>query len=81
MIQVEGVLPIHILIMIVITMIRGNEWVCNDTGGGWPKFWDKKDGAAKKLTDDDRNAFAATDAEQIVMMMIFVIMTGHRCDQ
>ena len=27
MIQVVGVLPIHILIMIVITMIRGNEWV------------------------------------------------------
>ena len=47
---------------------------CNDTGGGWPKFWDKKDGAAKKLTDDDRNAFAATDAEQIVMMI------GYRCE-
>ena len=54
---------------------------CNDTGGGWPKFCDKKDSAAKKLTDDDRNAFAATDAEQIVMMIIFGIMTGHRCDQ
>ena len=30
---------------------------------------DKKDVAAKKLTDDDRNAFADADAEQMMMML------------
>ena len=51
-------------------------WWRDDTGGGWGSFPRQKRLAAKKLTDDDRNAFAATDAEHIMIMkvMMTVIM-------
>ena len=37
---------------------------------------DKEDAATKKLTDDDRNAFAAKDVKHIMMMMLFKVWDG-----
>ena len=56
--------------MLVVAMNDTGFGFCSDTGGGWRKFCaTKKTPSPKKMTDDDRNASAAREAGQIVMIM------------